>query len=104
MKVLKSILLVIAGLFTSVVLHAQEIKTLELKRQEMKLPPAPAAPVEIPVTAFIPMNGVAPKASPHLETETPSPYTKDKNDKPSKPVSTIIEEKPLELTLETKTK
>ncbi len=102
MKVLKSILLVIAGLFTTVLLHAQEIKTSVLKREEIKLPPAPAAPAPTPVTEFIPMNGIAPTASVETNTETPSPYTKDKNNKPAKTVNTITAENPVELTMEPK--
>ncbi len=100
MKIAKSISLFIVGLHATVLLHAQEIKTVLLKQEEIKLPPAPESAAPTPVTEFKPMNGVVPKASPVLEKETPSPYNKDKNTKPSKTVSTITAEKPVELTKE----
>ena len=78
MKLVKTLFLIVVGFNVTVSLHAQNIKTELIKQEEIKPPPPPSAPAPNPVYEFKPMNGVAPVTSP-ATTETPSPFTKDKN-------------------------
>jgi hypothetical protein len=83
MKIIKSFLLVAVALTAPTWLHAQEMKTQVIdKTTEQKAPPVQqVSNIPSPEPQFKPMNGMAAKETPVSAAETPSPYTKDRDQK-----------------------
>ncbi len=83
MKIIKSFLLVALALSAPTWLHAQEMKTQVIdKTTAEKAPPVQqVSNIPSPQPQFKPMNGMAAKETPVSKAETPSPYTKDKDQK-----------------------
>jgi len=99
MKILRSFLLVTICVSTTAVLQAQEVKTEILKSTEVKASPAATAGNNpSPAPQLKPMNGVSATATaPVAAAQTPSPFTKDKDNKngaiktePLKPITPVI--------------
>lgn len=94
MKIKKRAILIAAGICSSTLLHAQELKTQLAEKTESKAIPASAVnSMPSPAPQLKPMQANEAKPSNGAVAPAPSPMAKDKNEnkpQPAKPVATAV--------------